>query len=121
MRLLTTHQTPENAKDFEFFIMVTAKSQSEDVVDALNRGANDYITKPVDFSIALARVLTQLERKRAEEALRASEAQLQAIVENLDEGVVVCDGVASRQAVAAILISILGSRRISGNSISTNM
>ena len=43
-------------------IMVTAKSQSEDVVDALNRGANDYITKPVDFSIALARVLTQLER-----------------------------------------------------------
>ena len=48
-------------------IMVTAKSQSEDVVDALNRGANDYITKPVDFSIALARVLTQLERKRAEE------------------------------------------------------
>jgi hypothetical protein len=23
MRLLTTHQTPENAKDFEFFIMVT--------------------------------------------------------------------------------------------------
>ena len=39
-------------------VMVTAKSQSEDVVDALNRGANDYITKPVDFSIALARVLT---------------------------------------------------------------
>lgn len=48
-------------------IMVTAKSQSEDVVDALNNGANDYITKPVDFPIALARVITQLERKRAEE------------------------------------------------------
>ena len=47
-------------------IMVTAKSQSEDVVEALNRGANDYITKPVDFSIALARVLTQLDRRRAE-------------------------------------------------------
>jgi len=48
-------------------IMVTAKSQSEDVVEALNSGANDYITKPVDFPIALARVVTQLERKRAEE------------------------------------------------------
>ena len=47
-------------------IMVTARSQSEDVVEALNRGANDYITKPVDFSIALARVLTQLDRRRAE-------------------------------------------------------
>src|SRR5687767_9500967 len=28
-------------------IMVTAKSQSEDIVEALGRGANDYITKPV--------------------------------------------------------------------------
>lgn len=50
-------------------IMVTAKSQSEDVVDALRGGANDYITKPVDFSIALARVVTQLDRKRAEEQI----------------------------------------------------
>ncbi|MDE2577684.1 MAG: EAL domain-containing protein [Hyphomicrobiales bacterium] len=51
-------------------IMVTAKSQSEDVVDALKLGANDYITKPVDFSIALARVNTQIERRRAEATLR---------------------------------------------------
>ena len=51
-------------------IMVTAKSQSEDVVEALNHGANDYITKPVDFSIALARVITQLDRKRAEEKIQ---------------------------------------------------
>src|SRR5665647_364118 len=34
-------------------IMVTAKSQSEDIVEALNCGANDYITKPVDFPVAL--------------------------------------------------------------------
>ncbi|RZI56876.1 MAG: diguanylate cyclase [Pseudomonas sp.] len=51
-------------------IMVTAKSQSEDVVQALRGGANDYITKPVDFSIALARVITQLDRKRAEEKIQ---------------------------------------------------
>ncbi len=50
-------------------IMVTAKSQSEDIVEALNGGANDYITKPVDFSIALARVITQLDRKRSEEKI----------------------------------------------------
>lgn len=46
-------------------IMVTAKSQSEDVVSSLSLGANDYITKPVDFEVALARINAQLERKRA--------------------------------------------------------
>ena len=47
-------------------IMVTAKSQSEDVVEALKLGANDYVTKPVDFSVALARVNSQIDRRRAE-------------------------------------------------------
>jgi diguanylate cyclase (GGDEF)-like protein len=47
-------------------IMVTAKSQSEDIVEALKFGANDYVTKPVDFSIALARVNSQIERRRAD-------------------------------------------------------
>ncbi len=41
-------------------IMVTAKDQSEDVVKALELGANDYVTKPVDFPIALARIQTQI-------------------------------------------------------------
>lgn len=57
-------------------IMVTAKSQTEDVVEALNHGANDYITKPVDFSIALARVVTQLDRKRAEEKIQQMNEEL---------------------------------------------
>ena len=51
-------------------IMVTAKTESEDIVEALNLGANDYITKPVDFSVALARVVTQLGRRQAEETIR---------------------------------------------------
>jgi diguanylate cyclase (GGDEF)-like protein len=51
-------------------IMVTAKSQSEDVVEALQLGANDYVTKPVDFAVALARANTQVGRKRAEEGIR---------------------------------------------------
>ncbi len=41
-------------------IMVTAKGQSEDVVEAFELGANDYVTKPLDFSIVQARVQTQL-------------------------------------------------------------
>ena len=41
-------------------IMVTARSHSEDIVNGLELGANDYITKPVDFPVALARIHTQL-------------------------------------------------------------
>ncbi len=45
-------------------IMVTANDASEDVVEALRLGANDYVTKPVDFPILLARVRTQLDARR---------------------------------------------------------
>ncbi len=37
-------------------IMVTAMDQSDQIVGAFELGANDYITKPIDFSVALARV-----------------------------------------------------------------
>ena len=51
-------------------IMVTAKTQSDDIVNALAAGANDYVTKPVDFGVASARVVNQLERKFAEDKIR---------------------------------------------------
>src|SRR5262245_1191742 len=47
-------------------IMVTAKDRSEDVVDALDLGANDYVTKPLDFPIVLARIRTQVNARRAD-------------------------------------------------------
>lgn len=50
-------------------IMVTAKSLTDDVVEALQCGADDYITKPVDFDVAQARIVLQISRKRAAEAL----------------------------------------------------
>src|SRR5438067_1166235 len=53
--------------------MVTAKNHSEDIVRALDLGANDYVTKPIDFAVTLARIGTQLSHKRAQEALRESE------------------------------------------------
>ena len=56
-------------------IMVTAKDQSEDVVEAFNLGANDYVTKPIDFPVVLARIATQVSHKRAQAALRESEAR----------------------------------------------
>ena len=54
-------------------IMVTAKTQSDDIVAALELGANDYLTKPIDFPVAVARIGTQLSHKHAQEALKESE------------------------------------------------
>jgi eukaryotic-like serine/threonine-protein kinase len=48
-------------------IMATALDASEDVVKALKLGANDYVTKPLDFAVVLARVSTQLSLKRAKD------------------------------------------------------
>ena len=46
-------------------IMMSAKDQSADVVSALGEGANDYITKPLDLPVVLARVRAQLRTKQA--------------------------------------------------------
>ncbi len=62
-------------------IMVTANGQSADTAKALTLGANDYVTKPVDFPVALARIEAQVARKRAEEALRQTNEQLEHRVE----------------------------------------
>ncbi len=58
-------------------IMVTAKSQSEDVAESLALGANDYVTKPVDFVVALARINAQLGRKRVADAERAATREIE--------------------------------------------
>src|SRR3979490_94443 len=67
-------------------IMVTAKNQSEDIVKALDLGANDYLTKPVDFPVALARIATQLSHKRAQEALRESEERYALAAQGANDG-----------------------------------
>jgi len=46
-------------------IMATAKDQSEDIVEAMKTGANDYVTKPIDFPVLVARIQTQLALKYA--------------------------------------------------------
>lgn len=48
-----------NALDLPI-IMISAKGETTDVVDSLKGGANDYITKPVNFEVATSRVQTHL-------------------------------------------------------------
>jgi diguanylate cyclase (GGDEF)-like protein len=47
-------------------IMVTAKDQSDDIIEALDLGANDYVAKPIDYAVALARIRTQVTTRRAD-------------------------------------------------------
>ena len=65
-------------------VMVTAHGDGGDVVRALDLGANDYVTKPLDFPAVLARVRTHLDLRRSarraqelEESLRRHNAELE--------------------------------------------
>lgn len=41
-------------------VMVTAKTDASDIINCLLNGANDYITKPVQFDVAVTRIATHL-------------------------------------------------------------
>jgi sigma-B regulation protein RsbU (phosphoserine phosphatase) len=58
-------------------IMATARDQREDVVQALSLGANDYVTKPLDLPVVLARVGTQLSLKAAVDRIIELERDLE--------------------------------------------
>lgn len=55
-------------------IIVTGDEQSENMVKALSLGANDYVTKPVDFPVLQARIKAQLAR-RAESQQKTAELE----------------------------------------------
>ena len=56
-------------------IMQTGLSESDKIVENLRLGANDYLVKPVNIEVAMARINTQLHLKQLEERNR-TQAQL---------------------------------------------
>ena len=59
LEVLEEIRRTRNATDLPV-VMATARDESQDIVKALGLGANDYVTKPLDFAVVLARVSTQL-------------------------------------------------------------
>lgn len=57
-------------------IMLTARAEAEAVVTALEAGADDYISKPIDFDVLKARIETQLNKVKSNDGLRKANAAL---------------------------------------------
>jgi diguanylate cyclase (GGDEF)-like protein len=68
-------------------IMVTGKSEGSHVAEAFAAGANDYVTKPVDLVVALARINAQLRLRQAEKAARDANDSLRQMNEVLEQRV----------------------------------
>lgn len=49
-------------KNSTYILMLTAKKETDDIVNGLNCGADDYLTKPFKFSELLARIRALLRR-----------------------------------------------------------
>lgn len=52
-------------------LMVTSKADASDVVECLKAGANDYITKPVCFDVAISRIQLHLDLVRVAKEVSA--------------------------------------------------
>jgi DNA-binding response OmpR family regulator len=61
-------------------LMLTARSSTEDIVQGLDNGAEDYLTKPFAFNELLARIRSLLRRERQGPAIhRIADLQLNAM------------------------------------------
>ena len=58
-------------------VLVASRGSSTEIVQALDFGANDYISKPLDFDVLWARLSNQLMQKQATEYLRSAQASLE--------------------------------------------
>ncbi len=61
-------------------VLVTARSQAEDVADGLHRGAHDYLRKPFQQPELIARVQAAMRTKALRDELHARNAQLELMV-----------------------------------------
>ena len=66
-------------------ILLTARAESEDIVQGFNVGAVDYVTKPFNTAELLARVRTQLELQQARRELARAYDELKTLQQKLLE------------------------------------
>ena len=75
------HLRADSSLSFMPIIMVTAKTDSKDVVAGLEAGGDEYLTKPVDHAALVARVKSMLRIKSLHDTVLEQSAQLQSQLE----------------------------------------
>jgi len=75
------HLRADSSLPFMPIIMVTAKTDSKDVVAGLEAGADEYLTKPVDHAALVARVRSMLRIKSLHDTVLEQSAQLKGQLE----------------------------------------
>ena len=73
-------------------IMLTAKSETEDKVNGLKQGADDYITKPFEMKEVLARIEAVLRRSGIEPAKSRRRLEFDKLVIDMDAFELTVDG-----------------------------
>lgn len=63
-------------RGFTFVILLTSRAQNEDIVEGLNRGADDYLTKPVVGAELSARLKSAMRIIQYEEMARTKEKKV---------------------------------------------
>jgi adenylate cyclase len=66
-------------------IMITAKTDSKDIVAGLEAGGDEYLTKPVDQAALVARIKSMLRIKALQDTVQDQAAGLQSEAEQLSE------------------------------------
>ncbi len=72
-------------------IMVTGMEEPERVVEALHNGANDYVTKPIEYPILSARIDTQLLLKFQREDLHRRKDFMESVLDSPFEMIISVD------------------------------
>jgi DNA-binding response OmpR family regulator len=67
-------------------LMLTARSSTEDIVKGLDLGADDYLTKPFEFRVLLARVRSLMRRGSTTTQLKIADLKLDAITHKASRG-----------------------------------
>jgi class 3 adenylate cyclase/CheY-like chemotaxis protein len=66
----------DSSLSFMPIVMITAKTATEDIITALEAGADEYLTKPVDHGALVARVKSMLRIKSLTDTVEAQKAKL---------------------------------------------
>lgn len=67
-------------------VMMTSSDDREQVIESFDRGANDYIAKPIDAAVSIARIKNQVLIKESQRKLRASEERYALTAKGTNDG-----------------------------------